>query len=121
MSRLKSLLVLAFLIIMLAFTLTDYAALHDIWWDFVSIRIAEKYPEAIDIQALPDWTRTKGEWTLTTISLIGRFLLLLGALLGFGVHLRRGTVLKKAAVVLGSLAVAVVLAVAGAMALIAIV
>ncbi len=121
MSRPKNFIVLVFLVVMLAFTLTDYAALHDIWWDFVSVRIAEKYPEAIDIGALPEWTRTEGEWHLTTISLCGRALLLLGAVIAFGVHLGRGSSIRKAAVVIGTIVAAALLAAAGAIALIAIV
>lgn len=121
MTRTKAALLLACFTVLLALTLADYAALHDIWWDFVSVRIAEKYPDAIDLEALPDWTRTEGEWTLATISLYGRAVLLLASLAAVGAHLGRGSLMRRITIVTGTFVAAAILAMALAMGLVAMV
>jgi len=57
-------------------TLLDFAALHDIYKDYVSQSILD-YLKIGTTQNLPEWTNTKGEWQVVTFSLIIRFLFLI--------------------------------------------
>jgi hypothetical protein len=67
--------IVTFLFCLLVFILTilDFAALHDIKKDYVSKHILD-YLEISPSKDLPDWTATKGEWSIVSVSLYLRFL-----------------------------------------------
>ena len=75
-----SLAVIGFLLVL---TVGDLLALHDIQQDYVSAEVLRMLE--LDLAgALPYWTSTTGEWSLVTISVIARFVLLvMNALLLF--------------------------------------
>jgi hypothetical protein len=75
-----SLAVIGFLLVL---TVGDFLALHDIRQDYVSAEVLRTLE--LDLAgALPYWTGTTGEWSLVTISVIARFVLLvMNALLLF--------------------------------------
>jgi hypothetical protein len=61
---------------LLALTLGDFLALHDIQQDYVSPEVLTRMD--LDLAgALPYWTTTSGEWTMVSISFIARLVLLL--------------------------------------------
>jgi len=59
--------------IVLMLTILDFAALTDIWKDYVSPQIIDRYSLA-NFVTLPDWTSTTGEWSLVKISFYSRLL-----------------------------------------------
>ena len=65
-----------FSIIMLLFCFFDFAALHDIGNDYISQKILT-YLDITTSKSLPEWTKTKGEWLIVSISLIIRIVFLL--------------------------------------------
>ncbi|MGD2058982.1 MAG: hypothetical protein PVI04_09655 [Anaerolineales bacterium] len=75
-NRSKVLISLAVIGFLLVLTVGDFLALHDVQQDYVS-------PEALhalelDLAgALPYWTATTGEWSMLTISIYSRFVLLI--------------------------------------------
>lgn len=77
------LLSLALMGFLLVLTVGDFLALHDIERDYVSAEVLRMLE--LDLAgSLPYWTGTTGEWTMVTISLIARLLLLgINALLLF--------------------------------------
>ena len=66
---------LIFNILVLALTFGDFLALHDIRNDYVSSDVLEDHD--LNMTSLPEWTATKGEWDLVTISFVARSLFLL--------------------------------------------
>jgi hypothetical protein len=60
-------------VLVLILTILDFAALHDIKQDYVSEYILN-YLDVSLSEELPEWTSTKGEWHLVTLSLYLRFL-----------------------------------------------
>ena len=62
-------------ILVLALTFADFLALHDIRNDYVSSDVLEDHD--LNMTSLPEWTATKGEWNLVTISFVARTLFLL--------------------------------------------
>ena len=81
MDRMKIVLSLtiAFCVIIILFSILDFACLHDIKNDYVSKKILN-YLE-IDIQQkLPEWTSTKGEWMCLLVSYILRLIFLVANL-----------------------------------------
>ena len=59
--------------LVLALSLTDFAAMHDIHNDYISAKMVEHFSIS---QVLPEWTNTTGEWQIVTISLFTRILFL---------------------------------------------
>ncbi len=55
----------------LLMTVGDYLALHDIWHDYVSKQVIEKYGGG-STSNLPDWSESKLEWRMVNISGIFR-------------------------------------------------
>jgi hypothetical protein len=45
----------------------NYLALHDIWHDYVSMRVIEFYGGSTALY-LPDWSKARLEWQMVTIS-----------------------------------------------------
>ena len=77
MDRVKGIvsITIIFCVVIILFTLFDFACLHDIKNDYISKNILT-YLE-IDIQhKLPDWTSTQGEWTCSVVSYILRLIFL---------------------------------------------
>ena len=58
-------------LLLLALCLLDWAALHDIWWDYASARVLEDHT-SIDPESLPWWTRAEQEWNHVALSLYVR-------------------------------------------------
>jgi hypothetical protein len=77
MRRLNGLFVATFIlcILVILFTLLDFLCLHDIRKDYVS-RFVLTYLNVEFQQELPEWTGTKGEWRIVTISYFIRVLFL---------------------------------------------
>ena len=69
-------------------TIGDYLALHDIRNEYVSSRILQ-YLNVTISEDLPEWTSTKGEWSLVRISYFFRFFFfILCAILLYNLNLR---------------------------------
>ena len=75
MKKLKSITIFAifFCIFVLALTILDFAALHDIKNEYISKGIL-KYLNITLSSDPPYWTDTAGEWQLVLASLLSRFL-----------------------------------------------
>ena len=58
---------LVFCLFAFVMTIGDYLALHDIWHDYVSKKVIEAY-RGHSVLNLPEWSETKLEWQLVTIS-----------------------------------------------------
>jgi hypothetical protein len=69
---------------LLLFTYLDWASLHDISVDYVSLEIL-KYLGITLSEPPPDWVNTRGEWTIVRIALIARiiFFILTAATAGY--------------------------------------
>jgi hypothetical protein len=78
MNKLKSSIVMALVLCLLAFSLTfmDYLALHDIKQDYISKDMIERF-KLTTTQEVPTWTDTPGEWLVVNISLVVRFFFLI--------------------------------------------
>ena len=63
---------LLFCVLVFLMTILDFLALHDIKQDYLSKNIIE-YLELTFSKELSDWTATKGEWRIVTISFYLRF------------------------------------------------
>ena len=75
---------------LLALTVGDFLALHDIQQDYVSAEVLRTLE--LDLAgALPYWTGTTGEWSMVTISVIARFVLLIANALLLFTFLRHRT------------------------------
>ena len=59
----------------LALTIADFLALHDIRQDYVSKETLNVLGNDLNIQ-LPDWTETRGEWAIVEMSYLSRFVFL---------------------------------------------
>lgn len=77
MKHLHGLTIVTLLLCIFVFVLTigDYLALHDIWHDYVSQPILSSLDVSLSA-GLPDWTETRGEWRLVTISFLARVVFL---------------------------------------------
>jgi hypothetical protein len=64
-------------VVLLPFSVLDWAALHDIWWDYASPHLVARFTAAGDAEAWPAWTRAEGEWAMVTTSLYARTALVL--------------------------------------------
>lgn len=67
---------LAASLFVLALTLGDFLALHDIRHDYVSEEILDSLGVSISAE-LPAWTATAGEWALVQLSYLTRFAFLI--------------------------------------------
>ncbi len=60
----------------------NYLALHDIWHDYVSQQVIETYGDSA-ILNLPDWSETRLEWQMVTISELVRIIYFIFSLATF--------------------------------------
>ena len=60
-------------LLLLLFTYLDWASLHDIAKDYVSLEILAYLGVTLQ-DSLPDWVHTRGEWTIVRVALIARIL-----------------------------------------------
>ncbi len=72
----------------------NYLALHDIWHDYVSMRVIETYGGSTALN-LPDWSETRLEWQMVTISELVRILYFIFSLATFVICLKA---LKKGSI-----------------------
>ncbi|MCA9735600.1 hypothetical protein KC799_25915 [candidate division KSB1 bacterium] len=82
-------------IFVLFFTLLDFAALHDIFYDYISQRALD-YLHITTSELLPEWTQTIGEWQIVTVGLFLRFIFLIlnSILLFFHIKLPKNAIDK---------------------------
>jgi len=81
-------LILALCFLGFLLTIGDFLALHDIRNEYVSSRILQ-YLNVTLSEDLPEWTSTKGEWSLVRISYFFRFFFfILCAILLYNLKLR---------------------------------
>lgn len=80
----------------LALTLGDFLALHDIRQEYVSAEVLESLGISVSDE-LPDWTATAGEWALVQFSYLARsaFLILNAITLSLCVMILRRQVRDK--------------------------
>ena len=96
MKKLKNITLITILLCLVVFILTilDFAALHDIKHDYVSRHILNYFK--IDLSGdLPDWTSTKGEWHIVSLSLYLRFIFFILNTAVLIYYLKRLTTNKK--------------------------
>ena len=86
--RLVTKIALLLCVVVLLFTLLDFAALHDIKQDYVSKGILD-YLNMTLLSDLPGWTATTGEWQVVTASFWLRLLFLILNTFVLGYHLSR--------------------------------
>jgi hypothetical protein len=67
----KATIIIALCVVGFVLSFSDFLALHDIKNDYVSARILERLNITLS-EDLPEWTATKGEWTIVRISYIFR-------------------------------------------------
>ena len=58
-------------VVVLALTLGDFMALHDIQREYVSTEVLDSLGISISDE-LPDWTATAGEWAMVQFSFLAR-------------------------------------------------
>ena len=63
-------------IVVLALTMGDFLALHDIQREYVSAEVLDSL-EIIVSDELPHWTATAGEWAMVQFSFLARFAFLI--------------------------------------------
>lgn len=63
-------------IVVLALTMGDYLALHDIQREYVSAEVLDSLGIIVSDE-LPHWTATAGEWVMVQFSLLARFAFLI--------------------------------------------
>lgn len=73
---------------LLPLSVTDWAALHDIRWDYASARLVERFSPS-GVERWPAWTRAEGEWDLVMTGLCLRTALVLVNVVVLGVLVRR--------------------------------
>ncbi len=66
-------------VVAFALTIGEFLALHDIWNDYVSVKVIESH-RGINILNLPEWSETKLEWQMVNISALVQVLYLLFSL-----------------------------------------
>jgi hypothetical protein len=82
--------IIALCVIGFLLTLCDFLAFHDIKKEYVSTSILERLNIALS-EDLPEWTSTKGEWTVVRINYFFRFFFfILCAILLYELNNRRG-------------------------------
>ncbi|OFX58355.1 MAG: hypothetical protein A2066_14645 [Bacteroidetes bacterium GWB2_41_8] len=64
----------AFIIVFFVCLLLDFLALHDIHNDYVSTSVIDRFSPAAS-SALPEWTKTSGEWSLIRFSFAVKLLI----------------------------------------------
>lgn len=82
------------MVVLLPLSLVDYAALHDIWWDYASETLVKRFSYS-GVERWPEWTRAEGEWVLVRGSLIIRTSLIVLNLALLGTVLRRQRVDRR--------------------------
>lgn len=77
---------------LLPLSVLDWAALHDIWWDYASETLVKRFSSS-GVERWPEWTRAKGEWDLVMTNLYLRTALVLvnTVLLGLIVRQQRSS------------------------------
>ncbi|MBT3336327.1 MAG: hypothetical protein HN855_04600 [Anaerolineae bacterium] len=60
-------------ILILALTIGDFLALHDIQNDYVSAEVLSTF-EITTSAPLPEWTQAPGEWLMVTTSFVARLI-----------------------------------------------
>ncbi len=66
--------ILLFMIVLFACLLFDFLALHDIRNDYVSKLVMSRFAVNSPID-LPDWTNTRGEWSIVQISYVVKLII----------------------------------------------
>ncbi|MBT3220448.1 MAG: hypothetical protein HN348_15285 [Proteobacteria bacterium] len=61
--------------LLLLLMVLEWAALHDIAHDYVSLKVMEQHASSA-IVALPDWAQCPGEWSVVTFGFLARGCLL---------------------------------------------
>ncbi|MDM8553703.1 hypothetical protein QUF75_03100 [Desulfococcaceae bacterium HSG7] len=69
MKNTSALIKLSLILCIIAFVMTigDYLALHDIWHDYVSKEVIKLHKDD-SVLNLPEWSETKPEWLMVSIS-----------------------------------------------------
>jgi hypothetical protein len=74
MKNIKIVVLIALFACILVFLMTilDFLALHDIFNDYSSPKVIERFC-AVSQTSFPAWTKTSGEWQMVNISYVTRF------------------------------------------------
>lgn len=74
-------------LLVLVFTILDFAALSDIQNDYVSKKAAAQFD--VNTESLPAWTDTPGEWSIVEISFYFRSFFLVAVLFALGFVIKK--------------------------------